>query len=112
MTKIHKNLNRGCWSVTRKGEPVAHVTAAALAGVRFVVQPGGLARVRRSGVRAVHAYATGAEVDAPPDLGGLVEVTYNPFRAETFTTRDGRPVTSARLVVFHQDGRAYAGGIA
>lgn len=106
--KVHKNLNRGCWSVTRPGERVAHVEAAALSGVRFVVQAGGLARVRATQVRAVHAYATGTEAVAPADLLGLTEVTYNPFRADTFTTRDGRPVTSAALVVFHTDGRAYA----
>jgi hypothetical protein len=35
-------------------------------------------------------------------------VTYNPYRAATFTTRDGRPVTAAAYVVFHTDGKAYA----
>jgi hypothetical protein len=110
--KVHKNLNRGCWTLTRAaGSPVEHANAAALADVRFVVQPGGLARVRKTGVRAVHAYCIGTEVTAPVGLGGLTEVTYNPFRADTFTTRDGRPVRAADLVVFHTDGRAYAGGI-
>lgn len=104
-TKVHKNLNRGCWSVARAGERVEHVEATALANVRFVVQPGGLARVRRTGVRAVHAYATGDETTAT-DVAGLTEVTYN-----TFTTRDGKTVTRAALVVFAADGRAYAGGL-
>ena len=77
----------------------------------LVVRPGGLARVRRTGVRAVHAYATGTEVSPPAAVAGLTEVTYNPFRADTFTTRDGRPVFAAALVVFHTDGRAYARGL-
>jgi hypothetical protein len=78
-----------------------------MTAVRFVVQPGGLARVRRTGVRAVHAYATGTESE-DTDVAGLVEVTYNPFRSESFETRDGRVVGAASRVVFHSDGRAYA----
>lgn len=106
-TKVHKNLNRGCWSITRAGARVVHVEGFALADARLVVQAGGLARVKTSGVRAVHAYATGAETPPPADLTGLVEVTYNPFRADEFHTRDGRPVRAAALLVFHTDGRMY-----
>lgn len=111
-TKVHKNLNRGCWSITRPGAPVVHAPACALAGARLVVQPGGLARVKRSGVRAVHAYAVGEECGPPADLGAdLVEVTYNPFRSDRFHTRDGLAVAGAALLVFDANGRMYARGV-
>jgi hypothetical protein len=88
------------------------VAAFALAGARLVVQPGGLARVRASGVRAVHAYAVGEEITPPADLGAdLVEVTYNPFRSATFHTRDGLAVAGAALLVFDTNGRMYARGV-
>jgi phage tail sheath gpL-like len=111
VTRVHKNLNKGCWSIIHAGSKVRHADAAALVGVRFVVQRGGLARVRSSGVRAVHAYATGTWVEPGPVPPSAVRVTYNPFRAETFHTDDGRPVTAAERVWFHTDGSAYAEGI-
>ena len=106
--RVHRNLNRACWSVTRPGARVAHVEAIQLEGATFVVQPGGRARVLRTGVRAVHAYAKGMEAhpaDIPP---GAVRVTYNPFRAPTFTTETGSPVVRADRVLFLPDGRCVA----
>jgi hypothetical protein len=110
-TKVHKNLNKGCWSITQPGCKVRHAEAAALTAVRFVVQPGGLARVRKTRVRAVHAYATGTWAEPGPVSAAAERVTYNPFRADTFHTDDGRPVTAADYVWFHTDGSAYAEGI-
>ena len=111
MPTVHRYLNRAAWTLkpTASGA-AAHAQATALTGVTFHVQPGGRARVLARKVRAVHAYAKGTAAEAR-DPAGMVEVTYNPYRAPTFTTRDGRPVTAAALVVFHTDGKAYAEGI-
>lgn len=111
MPTVHRNLNRATWSVKdAPGSPVRHADAVALENVRFVVQAGGRARVLARKVRAVHAYAAGTPAEVI-DPAGMTEVTYNPYRSPTFTTRDGTPVTSAALVVFHTDGKAYAEGL-
>jgi hypothetical protein len=107
--RVHRNLNKACWSVTVRGERVRHVGAVALVGVRFVVSVAGRARVLARQVRQVHAWADGAEAAVPAHTGGLVEVTYNPFRAGTFTRKDtGAAVESAALVVFAADGKCWA----
>jgi hypothetical protein len=104
--RVHRNLNRACWSLTVRGERVRHVAAWALAGVRFIVSVAGRARVLARNTRDVHAWAEGAAVPVPADLTGLVAVTYNPHRAGQFTRRDtGEAVTTARLAVFTADGQ-------
>lgn len=107
-TRVHKNLNKGCWSITEGRAGVVHADQAALIDVRFVVQPGGLATVRRTGVRAVHAYATGTAAEPRSVPPSAVRVTYNPFRHDFFHTDDGSPVAAAGKVWFHSDGNAYA----
>jgi hypothetical protein len=111
MPTVHKNLNRGCWTVkdTSKSK-VRHVDSVALSGVSFVVQPAGRLRVLRERVRLVHAYAKGEPAEVL-DTSGWAEVTYNPYRAGTFTTRDGTPVLAADYVVFASDGKAYGRGV-
>jgi hypothetical protein len=109
--RVHRNLHKACWSLTVRGERVRHVGAFALAGVRFVVSAAGRARVLAKKVRAVHAWADGAEAAAPADLTGFVRVSYNPFRAGTFTTADGAPVRGAELVAFTADGKCMARGL-
>jgi hypothetical protein len=107
--RVHRNLNRACWSLTVRGEKVRHVAAFALAGVRFIVSEKQRQRVLARKVRAVHAWANGEACAVPADASALVEVRYNPFRAATFTRSDnGEAVTSAAYVVFTTDGKCYA----
>jgi hypothetical protein len=108
--RVHKNLNKGCWSrKATSAAKVEHVEACALAGVRFKVSAAGHAKVVLHRVRAVHAWAEGHECEAPADLGGMVRVTYNPFRSHHFTRCDtGAAVASAALVVFTRSGECWA----
>jgi hypothetical protein len=107
--RVHRNLHRRCWSLTPKGGRVTHAEAVTLAAVRFVVSAAGRARVLAKRVRAVHAWAEGAEAEEPADLAPLIPVTYNPYRAACFTRCDtGEPVTRAALVVFTAAGQALA----
>jgi hypothetical protein len=110
VTRVHKNLNRGCWSVRdRAGAPVRHVEAFALVGVRFKVSAAGLARVRAAGVRAVHAWAEGSPWAVADSTAGLVRVSYNPFRADTFVRCDtGAAVWAAPFVLFTSSGECWA----
>src|SRR5262245_58656275 len=104
MPRVHRNLNKKCWSVSVRGERVRHVDAFALAGVRFVVSAAGRARVLSKKVRAVHAWAQGEPCEAPADRSGMLKVSYNPFRAGSFTREGGEPVVSVSLAVLAADG--------
>ena len=108
--RVHRNLNRGTWSLTEPGRAVRHAEAAALAGVSFKVSAAGRARVLARRVRAVHAWAVGTPAPTWPKAGApLVAVTYNPFRAGTFTRCDtGEPVYFAAFVYFAADGACLA----
>ncbi len=107
--RVHRNLNKACWSITRRGERVIHTDATALQSVRFVVSAAGRNRVLSRKVRAVHAWADGVPCDVPANLEGFAEVNYNPYRCGSFTRRDtGAPVDAAALVVFAVDGKCYA----
>lgn len=107
---VYRNLTRGCWSVAEatrtggRGRLLSHVQACALADVQFHVREARRLHVVSAGCREVHAWATGILID-PPLSGPRVEVTYNPYRAPTFTTRDGAPVHAAGCVAFTD--RAY-----
>jgi len=106
--RVHRNLNKKCWSLTVKGEKVRHVDSFALADVTFVVSAATRARVLREQVRAVHAWAQGEACEAPASLEGMVKVTYNPYRCGSFTRADnGEPVEGAALAVFAADGSCW-----
>ena len=101
--RVHYNLHRGDFSVIdpRIGRVVANVSEITLTDATFRVQPGGLRTMRERKQRAVCAYAIGyvAEVEGSRDLTGYDRVTFNPWRADTFT-RDGAPVHAAPQVTF------------
>ena len=102
--RVHKNLQRGDWSVTVRGVVVANVDAITLADVRPVYWTGGLARVRAAADagrprRRVCAWLEGAICETPQGLPAR-EITFNPYRADAFHTRDGSPVARADYVAF------------
>ena len=108
--RVWFNLHLKVWTVKAGRDPVRHAAAVVLGNVRFHVGEGGRARVLARQCREVHAWAIG---DLLPDGAELpadaVEITYNPYRAGTFTRRDnGLPVVSAEVVFFCADRRAYA----
>jgi hypothetical protein len=109
--RVHYHLRRKDFSVVDRstGRVAANVDNITLADVDFKVQPGGLRRIRARGQREVIAYALGtiAAVNEPaPRMGRPNVVTFNPYRADTFTREDGTPVHHADLVTF-ADGRGW-----
>lgn len=103
--RVHYHLRRKDFSVVDRstGRVAANVDNITLADVDFKVQPGGLRRIRARGQREVIAYALGtiAAVNEPaPRKGRPNVVTFNPYRADTFTREDGTPVHHADLVTF------------
>lgn len=111
---VHRNLNKGCWTLTIRNERF-HEDELVLEDVEFRVRPGGRRRARQERRRNVHAYAAGAaECRALCVAGRRERVRYSPFhrRAKFHVTRGGVdvPVTMAAYVMFDKQGRAWAYG--
>ena len=63
-----------------------------LKDVRYLVQPAGRAKVLKERRKNVHAFLTGYMVDRVPVPLISFDVTYNPYKHETFVdTRDYEP---------------------
>lgn len=106
----HKNLNKGSWSITVGGKVIAHVPEVVrarrdLSSARACPAEGDQAQVPASPLRAVGTLASAAlECARTP-------ITYNPYRAGTFTRRhDGGPVNACEFVHFTNDEGAVAVG--
>lgn len=101
--RVHFNLTRLDFSITdpATGRVLCNVPSVTLEGVVFRVQEGMRQRVIRMHRRKVHAYGVGQFVcaGAAPSPSSR-KVTYNPFRAPTFTDVAGNPVHKAERVTF------------
>ena len=111
--EIYRNLHRGGFSIRdcRTGLVIGYTDDAVVRNARLVVQPGGRRRAIAERKRNVHAFVRGeiAEAEAEAAAEVTMEVTYNPFRHETFVMREtGEPVVDAELVVL-KGGKAYIG---
>lgn len=110
--RIYRNLHRSCWSIQAcaTGRVIAHRMLMVMSDVTFVVRPAGRKQVLATGRKTVHAFAVGTlaeDTDTSPLL--MVEVTYNPYRNETFIRKDsGEPVTHAKVVLFTPECRVFA----
>ena len=95
--RVYKNLHNGLFSVQHKGRVIAHVSHITLVGVTFSVQPAGRAKVLATKCKQVHAFVNGTV--SYGGCGSYAErVSYNPYRAETFTNATAQPVTAANVV--------------
>jgi hypothetical protein len=114
-TKVlcHKNLNKGVWSISVGGKVMAHAPELVLANVTFRVRERARRQVIERKCRQVHCWAIGTVVDDVP-AGVRTPITYNPYRAATFTQRsDGAPESACEFVHFTRDEGAVAvGGLA
>ena len=107
--EIYYNLHKHCLSVRNKGKVIAHVPSVLVKDASFVVQPAGRAKVLREKKKNVHAFVRGMNClddSFTPALDGLtpVEVTYNPYKYNSFVRRDNeQPIHTAKFAVI--DGR-------
>lgn len=111
---VYRNITRKIWSLRRDParRVMGHSPAAHLIDCTFYVSQAGRARVLATQRKNVHAgikarfLHTGMPVTWPwPEA---VEITYNPYKYETFVRKDtGEPVFSARTVVLDEGGRAW-----
>lgn len=104
VVRLHVNLTTGKFVLSNpKGrKKIGDCSDVVLRDVEFRVSEKQRQWVIAHKMRQVHAFAFGTlvEFDSAPITDGLTGVTYNPFRAPTFTTFDGEPVESAKTVTF------------
>ena len=118
--RVHRNIRTGTWSIaikTPKGWRVrGHATSVELLDARCHVSKAGRARVLREQCKNVHAYIEGlidlrnmqSTEGAAFPYGNAERISYNPYKAGTFTTSDGEPVYDARCVRLNPNGSVYA----
>ena len=103
------NLHRLCWSVKalegpQRGRVVGHARRVNLSGATFKVSESGRQRVLLERRKNVHAGVVGqwdghCDASPPKAQGEPVAVSYNPYKAPTFTRRDtGEPMHGCREV--------------
>lgn len=87
---VYWNLHKRLWSIRHKGKVIHHASALRLLNVKWVVQPAGVARVRRERRKNVHAFARGTlpdefttQTEWPTHHTGY-RVTYDPYRHRSF----------------------------
>jgi hypothetical protein len=102
--RVHLNLTRGCFVICdpRTKRLIRYCTDVTLRDVEFKVSEAQRLWTVRHNARQVHAWAFGTvtAIDSSPDVMWHRAVTYNPFRAPTFTRPDGTPVLTASEVTF------------
>jgi hypothetical protein len=111
--ETYYNLHKQCLSARPIGGKVEHYWYVALKDVSFAVQPAGRAKVLRERKKNVHAFVRGDKVlgmlttqpfDPVPSVKEMREslayreVTYNPYKYETFVYKDTeQPVHKAEV---------------
>lgn len=99
--RVYRNLHKNCMSVQTytpgKGWRVfAHLIGLNLKDVEFKVNETGRQRVLREKKKNVHAYVVGTVSWEYVNRFGQKDVNYNPYKAPTFTTKEGDPVLKAK----------------
>ena len=87
-SNVYYNLHKKCYSVREQGLVADHVDSIVLKDCRFNVAPAGQAKVRRTGVKNVHATVSGiirSQMEKYfEEYGDFESITYNPFKYDTF----------------------------
>ena len=87
---VYFNLHRKCFSVRQGTRVVEHANRVCLKDVKYLVQPAGRKRVLKE--KNVHAGLSGYYVKSVPVPVISFDVTYNPYKYETFVnTEDHEP---------------------
>ena len=105
--RVYRNLHKQTYSIqtmTPSGWRVSsHKDSLILKDVTFKVYERGRQLVLKSRHKNVHAYVEGTLIDDA--CGGQGErISYNPYRASTFTDATGKAIMFTEAVVMNQDG--------
>ena len=87
-SNVYYNLHKKCYSIREQGLVADHVDSIVLKDCRFNVAPAGQAKVRRTGVKNVHATVSGIirfQMEKYfEEYGDFESITYTPFKYDTF----------------------------
>ena len=111
--RAYRNLHAGLWSV-KQGVVRFHTKCIFLKNVTFPVNEKVRQRVIANKRKEVHAFVMGflTEVEDTPLFNAyckdIQEVTYDPYKNETFVCKDGK-VRSARMccLIKQEEGEAF-----
>ena len=109
---VYKNHHKDCWSVKQDGLVKAHADKLEMWDCSFRVNQKGREKVLKEKRKNVHAGILGRV----NDIGGTImvgtEVTYNPYKYDSFVSKeDGHPISRAKKVflrVENKKGRIFA----
>ena len=118
---VYRNLHKGCYSIRNRATGLVvphdewcdgtHTNSVVVYDAKFVVNKGGRERVKREGVKNVHAFVRGRwtpgklRFDWRSGRGNPEAVSYNPYKAAAFYSKvDGRLVYGAERVTLSPNG--------
>jgi len=84
---VYKNLHQNCWSIRQDGLVKAHTTEVNLWDCTFKVNAKGRQKVLDEQRKNVHAGINGYIDEFDLDLPNPVEVTYNPYKYDSFVDK-------------------------
>lgn len=106
---VYRNLNKDCFSVRSRetnnyGRVVGHCESITIVDAEFIVQKSGQKKVRKTGIKNVHAFVRGVRDDTKTITGGQTHVRYNPFETDHFVDDSGEHIFSAACVSLSGNG--------
>ena len=106
--EVYRNVNKkGVWyTIRQQGYVVAHADEVNLINAEFVVQPAGQKKVKKTGIKNVHAWIKGEIIKVRGEQNSRpFQVKYNPKKMKTFTRSDtGKSIRHANFVVLSKEG--------
>jgi hypothetical protein len=101
--KVYFNLHKKCYSIQHKGIVIGHADEVYLTDCEFKVSKAGRERVLREKRKNVHAFITGKLSEGSLVYG--TNVTYNPYKYETFVDKATElPIVSAKSAFLFRGG--------
>ena len=94
-----------------EGKTIAHSNSVLIRNAKFIVQPAGLARVRREKKKFVHAGVRGEVVLDPIEAANIIKnmdqsktAYYNPYKTDHFVDVENNKLDKADYVLLTSDG--------
>ena len=101
---VYKNLHQDCWSIRQDGLVKAHTTEVNLWDCAFRVNAKGRQKVLEEQRKNVHAGIKGYIDELHLSLPNPIEVTYNPYKYDSFVDKDTEsPIYSMEVAQLTQN---------
>ncbi len=111
MTDVYYNRRKWMWSLRERGRVVGYADQVCMRDVSLVVSLPAVMRVRRSGQRAVCAFARGTVVDETWDDDTGQTIGFQPRVHDSFVNVDGRAVAGCERLLLPVMGPVLGWGL-